>query len=448
MQGICYLVSALLMCACGQSTAGGQTGDEGHVRSLETTPRNTNRACDYELTPVDGSTIYGATIESILSGFGAQPSQFHLTTSSTFEGEFGAQGGDRETSLQLELSLADGEITQYTELPFADQEGSSACAGVGYDVPVLLSIATADGSFAERLLGNLQVESPVYARFEGVLPLDDVRGTFRLTSTTHSWTEGKLVFQIGFWPGGSQGTVVPQFGTTSSVGGEPPTTGSTTSTDATSNEFFPFQIERARWLGKWPSAAACDTGDALPSDASLIGITVEDVVSIVSTESVSVMTDQGDVSVMQIDLSVPEEVCVGRGSRSIVVYSNAALGDEQLGLDSELVLQSIVRVNDQGDLSAIDVSRASFEEPLTGIEATNLLGFDVPSVDAYGEVYVVFGGRFVRDEGGWSGDGELAVYGANQDAGSGGAPREFLFEDGRTPYPVSADRLFLASWSR
>ena len=223
-----------------------------------------------------------------------------------------AYGPERGRSLlSVRITPVEGEVRyRYELLSDTAPEGTECAEGV-LEVPVSVSLRSQTQALDETFPARLEAKSAYRADLSHTFAPGTWSGGFRFTEVTSLNPElavstGPLSLSLVLWEGGSQGSL-----TTEVV--SQPRPGSSSA----KLETWPGALASSEpaSLALWPSAEPCEvpSQSSLPSDARLLGFSVDDVLATLGRESTRELSwSSGDSTVLELSfLPTGSELCQG-----------------------------------------------------------------------------------------------------------------------------------------
>jgi hypothetical protein len=207
-------------------------------------------------------------------------------------------------SLQVQPRLTEPVM----EHVFAPDGPDPICRASRVDVPVSLWLKTADGALDEHLDGVLKFFAPMAAGLSAFVPADMLAGSFSLMPTAElaPWELMGLALGISVWPGGSRGSIAPEFRERGSS--RLPDPGQPGARDVTGDGATPALPRHWDLLAVWPRREACASGTAYALQDQLGGWSPRELMSDVTTQaSGALQTAEGSTRV-HFALEAPTEL--------------------------------------------------------------------------------------------------------------------------------------------
>ncbi len=432
------------------SVSGSQTGDEG-TSQYARTAGNGSRVCDFEETVFDASalTVFGVGMAELMAPFEpVAPVALHWSDVDYGGGTFTHVPGPGSTTLELEVSHAgEAPIYEIRNKPFEGQEGLvGRCSEVFYEVPVTLRMSTADGAFDEVVRTRslelfpssvdedgpqrpselspvvITVLSPHSAYLEHRFDLESLSGNFELRSDDTTWDGEVLDANVWLYRGASTGRLELSLRDWQVRPGSEPACGSTDACDGAPipsaysvPPVAPFAPEHTVYAATWPSPLSCNNGmPPLPPETNLIGSSAADLTRLIAGMGALARSDD-PLSVLSLGFApLPAELCQGHTGTGVLFNADARVTESGLGLNLDLPLQVLARLDSEGRLGNLIASRADWELPLTAAQLA-AIGIELPATSEFQDLYVQLTVRYTRQGDRWTGSAELRVHGNNPD---------------------------------
>jgi hypothetical protein len=147
----------------------------------------------------------------------------------------------------------------------------------------------------------------------------------------------------------------------------------------------------------------------------LIGSSALDVTELVAGAPALSRDDAPPGATLSLDFdALPGELCQGRTSNALLFNAGARLRESGLEYDLALPLQVIARLDAEGELDTIQVSRSNWEQPMSA-QQLRATGIDLPEAADFADLYLQLTVRYTREGTVWLGAAELRVHGRNPD---------------------------------
>jgi len=269
-------------------------------------------------------------------------------------------GPERGTSnVRVQISAAEGPVLYRHEvLTYFAQEDTECSPGV-LEIPVSVTIQSGghalDETFRTRLEASVPYRGHISQRFApGGLDGGLVLSKLESLDPARTFAPGELTLDVELWEGGSQGSLRTEVRASYSkdtqitwppaAAGEPPS------------------------LAVWPSAEPCaEAGNNLPSNARVLGFSVQDVLRALAGERARELAWSTGVSTsLEFEFATPPgELCQSVGEHKLGFESSVRVRTSDGKLDIELPVQ--ISANSQGgSVGEVSVQTKNPEEPLAG----------------------------------------------------------------------------------
>jgi hypothetical protein len=222
--------------------------------------------------------------------------------SSAYELDYGPERG--LSDVRLHVAAAEGDVLYHREVPAPGAAEDLECAAPVLEVPVQVTIQSSGQALNESFRTVLRASTPYRAEFTQTLDPSSLGGGFMFTNLSsldpeRRFSAGPLSLHVVLWEGGSQGSLQASIQSAYAKPsaelrpvleppGEPPS------------------------VAVWPSAQSCpEASSSLPSDARLLGFSVDDVLhSLGSSSQRELEWANGDTTELDLEFVTPaSELC-------------------------------------------------------------------------------------------------------------------------------------------
>jgi hypothetical protein len=296
---------------------------------------------------------------------------------------YGPESG--RSQLHVRITPVEGEVRyRHEELSDNAPEGTVCAEGV-LEVPVTVSLQSQSQALDETFPARLEAKSAYRAQLTHQFAPGSWRGGFGFTETisldpARAVSTGPLSLSLVLWEGGSQGSLGTE------VVSQPKVSGSSASAAI---EAWPMALASSEptSLALWPSAEPCaePSHSSLPSDAKVLGFSVDDVLRTLASERARELTwSSGDNTQIELSFVPPaSELCQGV-EQALSFQTSVRVHTVDGRLDAELPVQ-INAADENGGIGEITVQ--SIETP-DGAGALSLSGLGRGQTRGFGQIRV------------------------------------------------------------
>jgi hypothetical protein len=222
---------------------------------------------------------------------------------------YGPESG--RSQLSVRITPVEGEVRYRHELLAETAPEDTVCAEGVLEVPVSVSLRSQTLALDETFPARLEAKSAYRAELSHRFAPGTWSGGFTFTDVTsldpeRTVSTGALSLSLQLWEGGSMGSLATEVVTQPRAG-----------TSSASTEPWPGALASSEpaSLALWPSAEPCavPSQSSLPSDARVLGFSVNDVLGALSRESARELTwSSGDNTQIELTfLPTGSELCQG-----------------------------------------------------------------------------------------------------------------------------------------
>jgi hypothetical protein len=206
------------------------------------------------------------------------------------------------STLQIDVRAGEGPILHRFRTPLLMAPDDTTCDAGALEIPVVVTLESAAQGLSESFDAVLQARVPYRGHIEKQLAPGALRGSLGLASVTsldpaRSFWLGPMRLEADIWQGGSLGALSVAIGASHAK-------------PADELRLPPQPPAQPGSIVAWPSAAACeDGGNALPSDAKVLGFSVDDVIAELRASGVrrATWSDGSDAQLeLELVLETPE----------------------------------------------------------------------------------------------------------------------------------------------
>lgn len=461
-RALALTTSLLILAGCGGETPGGQSGDDGDLSPDKDQPPITppglpQQPCEPEELEVElaAQTPFGASPLELVERLGVNDESplFWVAYDQIPDVTFSPAPG--ETSLSLGL-VARGTATLTTWRPV--QENAN-CSAPNLRVPVTVTVRTSDGALDESTETDLDFTSASTAHLGAQIENGRLQGSFSfetLGDPAQGLVPYSLVLEADLWPGGSRGSLTPQF-TQTGPAQPPPPPALANPTLAAAGSPIPTPSVPDHWssVAVWPRRERCPIGGsshiyAFAADEPLIGSSMRDIVAELDAQGPWTLSLGDDTANVSFDVEAPDALrCASIYEGELAFEVHATLrteGDDAPELASLAVTnvyEIVAHTQLDGTLGELrwerrdlyhDESRSAFE---------SATGFALDADDEYEQIWWSWHGLEQRDGDTWTARGGLVVSSLNAEEAAaianieaqGGPGVGFSFDE-TTKFPV------------
>lgn len=264
---------------------------------------------------------------------------------------YGPESG--RSQLSVRITPVEGEVRYRHELLSDTAPEDTVCAEGVLEVPVSVSLRSQTLALDETFPARLEAKSAYRAELSHRFAPGTWSGGLTFTDVTsldpeRTVSTGALSLSLSLWEGGSMGSLGTEVVTQPKAG-----------TSSASAEPWPGALASSEpaSLALWPSAEPCavPSHSSLPSDARVLGFSVNDVLGALSRESARELTwSSGDSTQIELSfLPTGSELCQGLAD-ALSFQTNVRLHTVDGRLDAELPVL-VNATNQNGSIGEITV---------------------------------------------------------------------------------------------
>jgi hypothetical protein len=276
-------------------------------------------------------------------------------------------GPERGTSrVRVQISAAEGPVLYRHEVETLFAQEDTECSPGVLEVPVSVTIQSSehalDETFSARLEASVAYRGHITQRFAaGGLAGGLVLSKLESLDPSRTFEPGELTLELDLWEGGSQGSLRSEV--------------KANYTKAALVTWPPALAGDPPQLAVWPSDEPCEAGTHLPSDARVLGFSVQDVLRTLAGERARELAwSTGSTTGLEFEFATPpRELCQNIAEHNLDFESSARVRTSDGKLDIELPVQ--ISANSQGgSVGEISVQAKNPEASLAdGSLATSVL---------------------------------------------------------------------------
>lgn len=269
-------------------------------------------------------------------------------------------GPERGTSnVRVQISAAEGPVIYRHEVETLFAQEDTECDSGVLEVPVSVTIQSTEHALDETFTTRLEASAPyrghITQRFAaGGLAGGLVLSKLESLDPARSFEPGELTVALDLWEGGSQGSL---------------------STEVRANYTKASQVTwplaeagQPPLLALWPSDEPCaEAGNHLPSDAKVLGFSVQDVLRALAGERARELAwSTGTTTALEFEFATaPRELCQGVAEHNLDFESAVRVRTSDGKLDIDLPVQ-ISASSQGGSIGEISVQATNPEALLAG----------------------------------------------------------------------------------
>ncbi|HKO91833.1 MAG TPA: hypothetical protein VJU61_11800 [Polyangiaceae bacterium] len=271
--------------------------------------------------------------------------------------DYGPEHGT--SNVRVQITAAEGPVRYRHEVLTYFAQEDTVCSAGALEIPVTVSIQSADHALDETFNTRLEASVPYRAHISRRFAPGGMDGGLVLSKLesldpARTFAPGELTLEVELWEGGSQGSLHTEVRASYSkdtqitwppaTAGEPPA------------------------LAVWPSAESCaEAGNQLPSNAKVVGFSVQDVLRTLAGERARELAwSTGVTTDLEFEFATPPgELCQSVAEQSLGFESSVRVRTSDGKLDIELPVQ-ISAHSRGGSVGDVSVQTKNPEEPLAG----------------------------------------------------------------------------------